>query len=195
MLEKVIHPCDVPQWDGKKWPVFCKIEISDDGRLSITGVIGPNHYGNAKGGCGQIDSEFDHQDKSENDARYDHPIKSSELRFAPGWNRAKWYEFLHIWKVWHLNDMQPACEHQRALGWDKEPIDPTRPTTDYDKFDGHSSSWNLKGWVYPPLGHLTEPCPVCGYKYGSAWLTVELPTDVIEFLQSLPDTDRKPAWV
>ena len=27
-----------------------------------------------------------------------------------------WHELLHVWKVWHLNDMQAGCEHQ--AGWD-----------------------------------------------------------------------------
>lgn len=38
-------------------------------------------------------------------------------------------------------------------------------------------------------------CPVCGYSYGAKWLYKEIPTDVIEFLRSLPDTDITPAWV
>lgn len=54
------------------------------------------------------------------------------------------------------------------------------------------------GWVRPeehPRGLLCKPCEVCGYKYGSAWLREEVPTDVLAFLQGLPDTDVKPAWV
>ena len=44
-------------------------------------------------------------------------------------------------------------------------------------------------------GFLGRPCPVCGYKYGSAWQTEEVPKDVIEWLFDLPDTKIKPAWV
>lgn len=54
------------------------------------------------------------------------------------------------------------------------------------------------GWVRPEEhsdGLLGKPCPVCGYKYGSAWLYEEVPTDVLAWLQSLPDTDQKPAWI
>jgi hypothetical protein len=43
-------------------------------------------------------------------------------------------------------------------------------------------------WVYPhehPEGYLTKPCPVCGYKYGSAWLHEDVPQDVLDWLQSL----------
>lgn len=54
------------------------------------------------------------------------------------------------------------------------------------------------GWVHPsehPGGLLSKPCHVCRYKYGSEWKREELPADVVEFLQSLPDTDKTPAWV
>lgn len=115
-MKKIIHPCDAKQWDGKKYPVFCKIELTD-GRLSISGVIGPNKYGNAKGGCGQIEMEFDHLDKTQNDARYEKPIPVSDLRFAKGWGRVNWYRFLDVWNKWHLNDMKSTCEHQEILGW------------------------------------------------------------------------------
>lgn len=46
-----------------------------------------------------------------------------------------------------------------------------------------------------PKGILSKPCPVCGYKYGHGWNTVEVPKDVIDWLFALPDTTRKPAWV
>ena len=54
------------------------------------------------------------------------------------------------------------------------------------------------GWVnykQHPKGLLSKPCAECGYKYGSAWLKEEVPQDVLDFLVSLPDTDKTPAWV
>lgn len=87
--------------------------------------------------------------------------------FAPGWTRAKTMIFLHIWKKWHLNDLKAGCEHQRWLGWEEE---------GYDK-------------------HPSEPCPICGYKFGSAWNREEVPQNVLDFLFSLPDTDKTPAWI
>jgi hypothetical protein len=53
-------------------------------------------------------------------------------------------------------------------------------------------------WFYEkehPEGVLYKPCPVCGYKYGSSWLKEEVPQDVIDFLKSLPDASKQPAWV
>lgn len=85
--------------------------------------------------------------------------------YAPGWDAELAQQFAKIWKRWHLNDMKVGCEHQRALGW--------------RVYDVHPS----------------EPCPVCGYKYGTAWLKEELPQHVIDFLAALPDADRVPAWV
>lgn len=54
------------------------------------------------------------------------------------------------------------------------------------------------GWLRPeehPDGLLCRPCPVCGYKYGSAWKEEEVPQDVINWLFNLPDTTVRPAWV
>jgi hypothetical protein len=44
--------------------------LSEDGRFSISGVIGPLPSGNALGGCGQIDMEFAHRNDNDNDKRY-----------------------------------------------------------------------------------------------------------------------------
>jgi hypothetical protein len=38
-----------------------------------------------------------------------------------------------------------------------------------------------------PAGVLGKPCPVCGYRYGTRWLSEEVPTNVIDFLRTLPD--------
>ena len=109
--------------------------------------------------------EFEHKNPEHNDLRYDSRIKPSDICFAEGWGAENWLEFLEIWKLYHLNDMQAGCVHQRALGWNN-----------YDE-------------------HPSEPCPECGYKYGSAWLKMEVPKEALEFLASLPDTDKQPAWV
>lgn len=46
-----------------------------------------------------------------------------------------------------------------------------------------------------PDGILTKPCPVCGYKWGSSWRAERVPEEVLQWLESLPDSTRKPAWV
>lgn len=251
MFKKIVHPCNVPGWDGKNHPMFCKIEIDDKGTLSISGVIGPRKSGNAFGGCGQIDMEFDHLNKAHNDRRYTDPIKASDLTFMKGWDQATWYKFLAIWADWHLNDMTAGCEHFTEDTQKELTLTPLRPgpeyhkarraaeegkltPAEYQKYSKNvqimepawlgsespkdSSLWSeavkeliaadwlqidkveikTAGWVdyrEHPEGLLCRPCPVCGYKYGTAWLKRDLPAEVVTFLQSLPDTDVQPAWV
>jgi hypothetical protein len=158
-----------PEWTQKGFDIFCKV-ILEDGRLSMSGVMGPLASGNARGGCGQIDMEFKHRDMEDNDKRYSGLIKASNIEFAPGWDKDKWFDFLDIWKEWHLNDMQAGCEHQRELEW---------------TYEDHHNKETFKG----------DPCPVCGYEIGSAWLRKDVPQNVIEWLEALPDTDKQPAWV
>ena len=93
--------------------IFIKVEMTD-GKLSISGVIGPMRGGNAKGACGQIDMGFAHRNPDHNDKRYgNHLIEPSDIKFASAWDAGKWFDLLDIWKTWHLNDMQAGCEHQR----------------------------------------------------------------------------------
>lgn len=54
------------------------------------------------------------------------------------------------------------------------------------------------GWVNyrtHPEGLLSKPCEICQYPYGSKWLREEVPTEVVEWLKALPETDITPAWV
>jgi len=165
---------------------FAKITYFD-GKLSIFGVIG-TRGGNATGSSGQWIMSFREYDDRGH-------LTLDKLKPAPGWTKYKVKKFLDIWDKWHLNDSRAGCEHQREWGWGEEPIDPTQPTTAYGTFyPGQTSpSWNLKGCVYPPFGHLAEACPECGYKYGTAWLFEEVPNTAIKFLRELPDTDVQPA--
>lgn len=59
----------------------------------------------------------------------------------------------------------------------------------------HYETRGLINYKDNPLGLLCKPCPVCGYEYGSSWLTEEVPEDVIEWLSNLPRTTVKPAWI
>lgn len=94
-----------------------------------------------------------------------HPVRVNE--FAKGWTPELLEKFNTIWEEWHLNDMKASCQHQRTLGWEKD---------GYDK-------------------HPSEPCPTCGYKFGTAWNRIDIPEEVLSFLRDLPDADKIPAWV
>ena len=144
---------------------------------------------------------------------------------------------LEIWKEYHLNDMHPECEHQRALGWCQlanETVDYYRyclksevlrrqnklneyideilktsgtvtmsyeerilkslPYFTYDLNDTNVEYYRLDtkderrrgslSYKKDPRGILLKPCPVCGYEYGSAWLYMPIPEDVIKEIKS-----------
>lgn len=114
-MEKIVRIGAVEVYQNKWASIYCRIEYKS-GKLSISGVIGPTKCGNALGSSGQINMEFLHRKPEHNDERYEDLTKPSDINFAPGWNEKKWLDFLEYWHEWHLNDMQPGCEHQ--AGWD-----------------------------------------------------------------------------
>jgi hypothetical protein len=77
-----------------------------------------------------------------------------------GWTTSQIQDLAAVWSRWHLNDMRAGCEHQRALGWTVA------------------------------KGRLSEPCPVCGYNFGSAWLREEVPAWVLDWVRALPWADQ-----
>ena len=87
------------------------------------------------------------------------------VKYAPNWNKESVDKLLHMWDKWHLNDMKAGCIHQRELGW-----------SSYDE-------------------HPSEPCPVCGYKYGSSWLKEDLTPEFHDWFNALPESEITPAWV
>ena len=169
---------------GRRTPVDLFVAVNWDGkRLSISGVEGPRKSGNPLGSCGQITESL--QEIAE---------------YAPKWNAESVERLREIWDTWHLNHMRAGCEHQRADGWHTRPINPNNPTNTHGKhFEGQrQDSWNLLTWVRSdehPNGLLMKACNVCGYKYGSAWLTEEVPESVLEDVRAMPDSDVTPAWV
>jgi hypothetical protein len=166
-MNKIMRVGTIDVNRGKVANIYIKAQYKG-GKLSISGVVGPLPSGNALGGAGQIEMEFAHRNPSDDDKRYGNDLlRASDIRYAVGWDAEKWLDLLDIWKEWHLNDLKAGCEHQREMGWEKE---------GYDK-------------------HPSEPCPVCGYEFGSAWNRVEVPEAVIQFIESLPDTDTIPAWI
>lgn len=227
---RILNPGSFLLHNNRRAQVFVKVEFMD-GRLSISGVEGPTRGGDALGGRGQIG------------------VKNISTP-AEGWTVETIAKLGEIWDRWHLNDMRPGCEHQRADGWGSEDLevityklnregwdlrrkaetaakvaavagkaadltDEERATLAFDLGQRHYSAPDADGplsglmevdkrerkragWTRPdehPRGVLTKPCPVCGYKYGSAWLREEVPADVVEWLRGLPETTITPAWV
>lgn len=242
-MTKIISPVVCPAWSrsGRRVEArgYCKIEW-DGKRLSICGVIGPMSNGDCKGSAGQCTDS----------------IRAGKPITCEGWTREMVDKLCNIWDRWHLNDMNPCCEHQRKLGWldeAKEPLTlyhyklkresadeqkkaekealkhlkagetftPTKEQTFYamlpyfiDRYspmDGELAEYyepfkgsfrgetekKTRGWVRfdeDKNGILCKPCPVCGYQYGTAWQTEEVPKEVTDWLFALPDTPVRPAW-
>ena len=174
-MNKVVRIGTGKTYGGRGYSIFCKVEYKD-GKLSISGVEGPTASGNALGACGQIDMHL----RSE----------QHNIKLAPGWTRAKLAKFFEVWEQWHLNDMKAGTPVQEA--YLKE------HAAEYEAFKAKASKYvSHYEWATDALNKAgLNPAPdKPGYAYGSAWLSTEVPSDVIEFLEALPDTDKQPAWV
>jgi hypothetical protein len=156
--------------------IFASIEMKD-GRLSISGVIGPKSNGDAHGSCGQFIIGF-----KEYDSRGHQSIAG--IKPAPGWTADKIKRFFDTWNRWHLNDMKAGSAVQE--NWLR--VNPI-PAEEYAYPKSH---YDVACARLAAAGLNPDPD---GYKYGHAWKRETVPTGVIEFLQSLPETDKRPAWV
>ena len=105
-------------------------------------------------------------------------LRESYVSPANGWDADKIERFLFLWDRWHLNDCRAGTPKQEEM----------------------IRQWKESGWKYyyaeacerlDAAGMLTDE----GYKYGSRWLYEEVPDEVLEFLRSLPATDKTPAWI
>jgi hypothetical protein len=117
VINKVVMPGEMSC--GRKGihrKVFCKIAYNtpkqlemnthiqkhgDAFTLSITGVCGPTRFGNAYGGCGQIQDGL---------------LKIDRLNVKEGWDRGMLVKLVRYWQRYHLNGMRSGCVHQDE--WD-----------------------------------------------------------------------------
>lgn len=84
-------------------------------------------------------------------------------------------EVNQIWKEWHLNDMHAGTPAQEAVLAKYEKADSKEPLgTDFP--DKQKSHYDWACAVLAKENMLVDN----GYKYGSAWLKVELPKEVID---------------
>lgn len=78
-------------------------------------------------------------------------------------------------KVIYTNDIEESIniiDSMKAMGYD------------YDSVELVARGWISYG-ESQKYGILGKPCPVCGYGYGTGWKRVELPGDVVNFLEGL----------
>ena len=91
-------------------------------------------------------------------------------------------EMYQVWKEYHLNDMQAGSPRQEGF---KLAMKYMGKLTNYDNLvDALLANDLYVDWSYvnPNTGEL-------GYKYGSAWLTKEIPEQVIEMIQGWSDLE------
>lgn len=166
---KVVRIGTARTFNNRAYSVYCKVKYVN-GCLSITGVEGPTPGGNAIGSCGQIDSHLRDQ--------------LHTITPAPGWDALKLQQFFNVWERWHLNDLRAGSPEQEKYLRD-HPI--SREEYAYPK-----SHYEVAGQKLADAGLNPD---ANGYQYGHAWKREEVPGEVLEFLRSLPETDREPAWV
>ncbi len=149
------------------YPIFVEASYTD-GRLSLHGVEGPLKSGDCKGSAGQIQDYIQ-------DARIAGDLSKEQI------------DKLHsIWESWHLNDMTAGSPAQEKF-LKENPV------------NTHTVSHYQAAVIALKAAGLS-PDPECivddkPYKYGTSWLHVEVPADVIAWLENLPASSRTPNWV
>ncbi len=149
--------------------VFVWIELSNEdaaGRpydtpsLSITAVEGPTTGGNARGGLGRPNAE----------------LAGRMTKLAPGWTATMIDKLADVTERWHLNTLRAGSPAQREyMRQHPRQFEVTYPTSHYDNACQQLGSLNPDRSMDPP------------YEYGSAWLSEELPAEVVTFLTGLPN--------
>ena len=153
--------------DGRPFPVYCKIKFNN-GVLYITGVVGPLRNGDCAGSSGQIHMS----------------LRASEVHPAEGWDVAKIEKFLSVWDTFHLSDMFPGSPAQTKYLASLE-----APNHSYFEW---ACSALTKAGLNPDPDYLHNGKP---YAFGSDWLRIEVPEEIVGFLSGLPETKKQPAWV
>ena len=111
------------KYDGNLCPVDIEIKLTD-GRLSVVGHVWmPSRRDIYTGGqCYEAIGEL-------------FPERESVRRL------------IEIWRRWHLNDMNPCCEHQQADGW-----------REISKKNVSLYNWELSGKIISERSKIKEAC-------------------------------------
>jgi hypothetical protein len=95
--------------------------------------------------------------------------------YAEGHNAETVQQLRSIWEKWHLNDMKAGSPAQTAFLEDN-------PIKQRDHYTAATKALEAAG-LNPDPNYLHEGKP---YKYDSAWLFVEVPDEVLQYLHQLP---------
>lgn len=180
---KIVNPGTL---DGHRY--FVKVEHHADDplnpgsrpSLSFQGVHGPDEYGNAYGGCGQHSS----------------PLTDPELDTADGWTPEGCARLAELWDLYHLPGLQAGTPAQMAHLRELSPGDEWRDDPRADTGRGYPTHYKWAKAVLADAGlepdYGTDGAP---YWYGSQWLRITVPAEVLDELRNLPDASTEAAWV
>ena len=90
--------------------------------------------------------------------------------FRSGWTQEKLDKFLDVWEMYHLNDLKAGTPEQMEI---------LRPWFETVKYPENTYDGQLR--QLDKYGMRTHN----GHVYGSKWLYMPIPADVLEFLHSL----------
>ncbi len=96
--------------------------------------------------------------------------------YGKGWDADSVVKFREIWNRWHLNDMCAGSPKQEEF---------------LRQHPSERRDYTATCKLLEEAGLLVD----YGYKYGSAWLSEQAPSDVLDWLKALPVSPTKPAWV
>ncbi len=102
VMIKIINPLE--KCSNTEMQVYVKIELDEQGALTITGVEGPRIFGRCTG----------HRDQIQN------ALLNNVKCFNDGFNQEKVERLIQIWNEWNLNHRRTYCEHQKELGWPEQ---------------------------------------------------------------------------
>ena len=94
--------------------------------------------------------------------------------YAEGHNAETVAKLRDIWERWHLNDMQAGSPAQTAFL-------EANPVSRADHYTAATEALKAAG-LNPDPNYFNNGKP---YKYGSAWLRVEVPAEALQYLHDL----------
>ena len=97
-------------------------------------------------------------------------------QYAEGYSPEVVAQLRDIWERWHLNDLQAGSPAQTAY-LEANPI-----TDRSDHYTKACEALKAAG-LNPDPNYIHDGKP---YRYGSAWLRIEVPEDALQFLHALP---------
>jgi len=95
--------------------------------------------------------------------------------YAEGYSAETVQQLRDIWEKWHSNDMQAGSPAQTAFL-------EANPVSRADHYTAATEALKAAG-LNPDPNYLHKGKP---YKYGSAWLFVEVPAEALQYLHQLP---------